>query len=86
MSPLSRLFPELENSLYMHLGYILSGSLSPEIAIVLSAAENALGYSVDGLIGDEIILALRQRGENDLCRELRSAITIYNAASIQENS
>lgn len=79
MSPLSRMFPELENSLFMHLGYIITASLSPEIAIVLSAAENVLGYSADGMIGDDIILALRQRGENDLCRELRSAITLYNS-------
>lgn len=79
MSPLSRMFPELENSLFMHLGYVITADLSPEIGIVLHAAENVLGYSADGMIGDDIILALRQRGENDLCRELRSAITLYNS-------
>lgn len=79
MSPLSRIFPELENSLYLNAGWIITASLSPEIAIVLSAAEQVLGYPVDGMIGDEIIMLLKHSDNPDLARELRAAVTLYNS-------
>jgi hypothetical protein len=79
MSYLSYRFPELENGLYLNLGYVLTASLCPEIGIVLSAAEVVLGYPVEGMVGDEIAMLLKQHGNTDLAKELRSAITIYNS-------
>lgn len=79
MSPLSRMFPELDNGLYMNLGYVLTADLSPEIGIVLQATEQALGYSVEGMVGDEIIMLLKHGDNPDLARELRAAITIFNS-------
>lgn len=79
MSPLSRMFPELENSLYLNAGWIITSSLSPEIGIVLQATEQALGYPVEGRVGDDIIMLLKHGDNPDLARELRSAITVYNS-------
>lgn len=78
MSPLSTRFTELNNGLYMNAGHILSRELSPELNFVLDSVQCALGQSLDGCTGDYILMVLRQRGETDLCRELRSAITLYN--------
>lgn len=74
-------FPELEaaNNLYLNLGHFLHGDLSPEIGIVLDAAETALGRPVEGLTGDEITRALRATGNADLAIELRAVVTLYNA-------
>ncbi len=79
MQPLRTLFIELENNTYANPGYVLTSDLSPEIGIILQSAESALGYSCENMTGDRIILALRAKNEIDLIKELRSAITIYNA-------
>lgn len=79
MPPLSTCFAELHNGLYMNAGHILSRELSPELNIILDSVQAALGRSLDGCTGDYILMVLRQRGEADLCRELRSAITLRNA-------
>lgn len=82
MRHLSTLFPMLEeeNRLYIHPGHFLNYGLCPEIDMILDIAGDVLGWPVDGLTGDEIILKLKARQEFDLVKELRTTISIYNAS------
>lgn len=72
-------FSELENNLYLNMGHILTADLCPAIALVLDSAAAVLGYSVESMTGDELGRLLRMHMEYDLIKELRSAVTIYNA-------
>lgn len=64
--------------MYMNAGCILHRDLSPELNIVLDSVQVALGQSYEGCTGDYVLMTLRQRGELDLCKELRSAIMLCN--------